>query len=230
MAIETAQPQASYDGWRDRRWRLTGLAFAILWLVTAIGVVLAGEKRSDLNTLVGSVANGSVTRVQVVGLPRDPDWRGQSQVTLRWQGSWIERFAEVTVDSRRASGPRDGDRIRGDVATYLHGYDPDLAITYSDHTGYQEWREWRGPGWAAGLGLAAWLGTVLLAGAAPQPWRATQWAWIWLIMFGGPLGSVAFLLVGGPLGLWRPKDLTRRLTGGWAFLLALVFLGGANAD
>ena len=79
------------------------------------------------------------------------------------------------------------------------------------------------------LGLATWFGTVLLAGAGPQPWRATQWAWIWLILFGGPLGSVAFLLLGGPLGLWRPRDLSRRLTGGWAFLIGLVFLGGDNA-
>ena len=43
-----------------------------------------------------------------------------------------------------------------------------------------------------------------------------------------PIGSLAFLLLGGPLGVLRPRDLNRRLTGGWAFLIALVFLGGPN--
>ena len=52
---------------------------------------------------------------------------------------------------------------------------------------------------------------------------------MWLTLLGGPIGCLAFLLLGGPLGLWPPKDLTRRLTGGWAFLLAMVLLGGSNA-
>lgn len=68
-----------------------------------------------------------------------------------------------------------------------------------------------------------------MAGAGPAPWRATSWAWIWLILGGGPLGSIAYLLLGGPLGLWRPRDVNRRLTGGWAFLIALVLGGGSNA-
>ena len=62
-----------------------------------------------------------------------------------------------------------------------------------------------------------------------MPWRATKWAWIWLILLSGPLGSVAYLLLGGPLGLWRARDLSRRLTGGWAFRIAMVLFGGADA-
>ena len=39
MAVETgARTRSAYDEWRDRRWRLTGLAFALLWLVTAVAL------------------------------------------------------------------------------------------------------------------------------------------------------------------------------------------------
>lgn len=238
MTIDTAQPQASYDEWRTRRWRLTGLAFAVLWLVTAVSVGIAGERRSDLGNLESAIASGSVTRVEIVGLGKDLDRRGRTTVTLKWHGTVLSRFAEVTVDNRlNPRGSGDGARIVGDPATYLtsmapgHVRDdaPGFEVTYSDFTGYQEWRGWRGPGWVATLGLVAWFGTFLLAGSGPEPWRATRWAWMWLTLLGGPIGCVAYLLLGGPLGLVRPADLKRRLTGGWAFLLAMVLLGGDNA-
>lgn len=232
MAIATEQPQTSYDEWYDRRWRLTGLAFALLWLVTAVLWVQLGEKRSDLNQLMASISEGSVTHVEIVGLPQEPGWRGRTQITLKWQGSVLSRFVQVTVDShRKRNWTVEGDHIVGDPEKYLQAsaFPRDLDITYSSHTGYQEWHGWRGPDVSAMLGLTAWFGTVLLAGAGPQPWRATQWGWIWLILFGGPLVSVAFLLLGGPLGLCRPRDLSRRLTGGWAFLLAMVLFGGAGS-
>jgi hypothetical protein len=221
----------SYDEWRDRRWRLTVLAFVALWLMTATAVGLAGEKRSDLGRLEAGLSDGSASRVEILGLPEDPDWRGRTTVTLEWRGAWLHRFAEVQVDHRRRPGTSDdGARIVGDPATYLRSLDPDLEIGYGDLTGYQEWRGWRGPGWALLLGVATWFGTVLLAGSGPEPWRATRWAWTWLTLFGGPLGCLGFFLLGGPLGVARPRNPHRRLTGGWAFLLSLVFLGGASTS
>jgi hypothetical protein len=227
MAIDTAQPQTSYDEWRTRRWRLTGLAFALAWLVVAAAVGLSGEKRSDLATLEASIADGSVTQVEIVGYPFS---QGGTAVTLRWRGTLIHRFVEVDT-LRRPDATPERDQVVGDPAEHLRALVSDVDITYSAPRGgaFLEWRDWRGPGWAATLGFATWFGTVLLAGSGPEPWRATKWAWIWLILFAGPIGSVAFLLLGGPLGLWRPKDPGRRLTGGWAFLLALFLLGGDNA-
>ena len=230
-------PRTSYDEWRDRRWRLTGLAFAILWLVTAAAVGLAGEKRSDLLSLEAAISEGSVRQVEIVGLPDEAGWRGRTTVTLRWQGAVLSRYAEVEVDNRRTPGTSwEGDRIVGDPAEHLRALAPGVAgrgeglgLTYSELTSHQEWRGWRGPGWTITLGLAAWFGTFLLVGAGPEPWRATRWAWAWLTILGGPLGCLAFLLLGGPLGLWRPSDVRRRLTGGWAFLIALVVFGGGNA-
>ena len=83
--------------------------------------------------------------------------------------------------------------------------------------------------WAAWLGVATWFGTVLLAGSGPEPWRGTRWAWTWLTLFGGPLGCLGFFLLGGPFGLLPPRDPgRRRLSGGWAFLIALVVFGGTS--
>lgn len=230
MAIATTGPQTSYDEWRTRRWRLTALAFAVLWLVTSVLVVLLGEKRSDLAQLEAGLSDGSVARVEIVGLPDESVRRGRTQVTLRWQGAVLSRFAEVAVDRRNRNRSEQGDHIVGDPTQYLRAiaHPRELEVTYAEGRSSQEWQGWRGPGALFAAALVAWFGTVLLAGAGPQPWRATQWAWIWLILFGGPLGSVAFLLLGGPLGVWRPRDVDRRLTGGWAFLIALIFLGGSS--
>ncbi|RHW25914.1 hypothetical protein D0Z08_16365 [Nocardioides immobilis] len=67
--------------------------------------------------------------------------------------------------------------------------------------------------------------TIGMLGAAGEPWRATRWAWFWLILMLPPFACPAYLLFGGPAGLARPKRPEARLTGGWAFLLAIL-LGG----
>jgi hypothetical protein len=76
------------------------------------------------------------------------------------------------------------------------------------------------------LGTASWLAVLLLIVGGPEPWRATRWAWGWAWLLTGPLGSVAYLLLGGPTGFLRPHHGHRRLTGGWAFLLAWVLFAG----
>jgi len=82
MALQTTPAPApapvAYDQWRDRRWRLTGVAFAALCLVTAVLFVQLGEKRSDLNQLTASVSQGSVSQVEIVGLLQEPGWQGGS--------------------------------------------------------------------------------------------------------------------------------------------------------
>lgn len=225
MAIAPAETQTSYDEWRTRRWRLVSSAIGLLWLITAVAAMLAGEKQSDIDALESALANGSVSSVEIVG---GADWSGRTQVTLRWRESLLSRYAEVPLEPQRDPAVQGGP-ISGNPTTYLRGVDPDVQISYSEPTGFQEWRGWRAPGWVALMAFAAWLGTALLLIGGPEPWRATRWAWGWFVLMAGPLGSLGFLLLGGPLSLARPKDVRHRLTGGWAFLIALVFFGGANA-
>lgn len=157
MATATTAPRVSYDEWGTRRWRLTGLVLAVVWLVTVSVVGLTGAKRSDLATLEAGVADGSVTEVEIVGLPDRENWRGPTTVELKWRGDVLARFAEVSVDTRRnPRGSWEGERILVSPDERLRSLQPDLVITASESSSgaYLEWRGWRGSGWAALLGLA----------------------------------------------------------------------------
>jgi hypothetical protein len=66
------------------------------------------------------------------------------------------------------------------------------------------------------------LSAFVLLVVGPQPWRATRWAWFWLLWTAPPLGILAFLLLGGSTRLWPPARAEARLTGGWAFLLTIL--------
>lgn len=72
--------------------------------------------------------------------------------------------------------------------------------------------------------LVAWLATLWLVVRGPEPYRATRWAWFWLLAPGlGPLGPLACVVLSGPtpgLGVVRPAG--RRLRGGWALLVSLA--------
>ncbi|MDO8106049.1 hypothetical protein Q6348_02430 [Isoptericola sp. b441] len=66
------------------------------------------------------------------------------------------------------------------------------------------------------------LATLILLIVGPQPRWATKWAWFWLLGV-GPM-SVVFLLA-EPVPVWQTSPAyarPQRLTGGWAFLLAIV--------
>jgi hypothetical protein len=232
MATDVGTPAAAaYDAWRDRRWRLTGVVFALVWLVAAALVLVGGAKRSDLGTLVADLQDGSVARVDVVA-PPDLELLPRTTVELRWQAGPVHRFAEVRVDRRARPRPwSTGDRITTSPDDFLLGLAPDLEVRPLEPGGgfTSEWRGWRLPPGVGVLALASWIGTLMLAGLGPEPWRATRWAWGWLLLAGGPLGSLAYLLLGGPLGVVRPRNPGRRLTGGWAFLLVAALLGGSGA-
>jgi hypothetical protein len=227
---QTAEPlpsRTAYDEWRDRRWRLTGLAVAVVWLVTAVAFGVAGEKRSDLGTLVDGIRDGSVTEVRVVGLVHGAPVPRREHVILEWRGTVLARFAEVDVVRRPLANPG-GDTITGDPGEHLRSVDPSVQVSYGgmDHL-WSEWRGWRASEAVALLALASWAATLFLVASGPEPLRATRWAWGWFVLLGGPLGSLAYLLLGGALDLRRPADPNRRLTGGWAFLIAIVLSGGA---
>ena len=74
--------------------------------------------------------------------------------------------------------------------------------------------DWRG----SGLASLVTLGLLIFG---PQPRWATKWAWFWLLGI-GPMSAVFLLLE--PVPVWQNGPAyarPSRLTGGWAFLLAL---------
>lgn len=239
MAIDAPQvgrPTQQYDGWLDRRWRLSCRLLLLLWLAVLLAAGLVGEKESSFHDLEAALAEGSVSAVEVTGLP-GPGSTGHSLATLRWEGRFVDRFAEVAVvqgadDGSVQTWAEDLPSYRAEaLVEWLRALDPDVRLTYVDHRGGGVWHflSWEVPQWVAVTGLAAWLSTVMLAAGGPEPWRATRAAWLWLVLLGGWGGVTAFLVLGGPLGTGRPREGSRRLTGGWAFLLALVIAGGSRA-
>lgn len=133
-------------------------------------------------------------------------------------------MVQVQGRSRRFRAAAATDRapvIHASPSTRLQALQPGLQVTRDQRrTDGGRLLGWQVPNAlaisAAGLCVAAF--GLLLAG--PQPWRATRWAWFWLLL--PPVGGIVFLLLSGPTpGIPAPRNHHRRLTGGWAFLLSL---------
>ena len=238
VATPVAQPpRTSYDEWRDRRWKLTGRLIALLWLVALLSIVLVGERRSDLGMLHGGLADGSVTQVQITGLPEGGVRGGHATVQLGWESRFLNRYTEIVVVS--PGGQRDRSInaeglpvVVGDPVAVLEELQSDVQVVQQEFRAGTYWEAggWLLRGWPSLLIGPLWLATLLLVGGGPQPWRATRWAWVWIALAAPFVGVVAYLLLGGPLAAGQPADRSRRLTGGWAFLLAILVLGGFGAS
>jgi hypothetical protein len=194
------EPWAVDTGGRWFRWLRYGLLGCAALLMVA-GLVL-GARTTPVGRLEGDVATGDVHSVRMIG--EGPGYDGP--VRVQWRPGLIRHQTEVTPARVRA----------------LLRLQPGLSVRRAPWPSSEStvWG-WSLPGWM-GLAVATLLLTsfgLLISG--PQPWRATRWAWFWLILT--PLGVPAFLLLSGrtPL-LPDPRPTARRLTGGWAFLLSLV--------
>ncbi len=226
MVVGAAVP----DGWQQPRWRVIGRLVVLLWLAIAVVTTVSGERQSDWDDLQSALAEGSVSQVETDHPPLPGDWHGYSTVTLRWQGRFLHHYAEVVSVSGSEAFLSAQDEtapslVTGDPVETLREIDPDVRITYATHESGITWNQWgwRSHGWRWMPPAAGFiLGFVLIA-SGPQPWRATRWAWAWLFFFGGPLGVASYLLFGGPLGVGQPKDRRPFLTGGWAFLIVMIF-------
>lgn len=230
MTVETTLPaRTAYDDWLDRRWRLTGAVLGLLAVVTASLMVTLGLRPATYGDLLADVASGKVAEVRVIG----PDAPSEGDtVELRWSslGGVLDQYVVVQVAG--SSGyDISGERLfatQVDPRDILRGISPSVQLTEASSVDDPPvtFMGWGVPGQVALLGVATWLGVLLLVVGGPEPWRATRWAWGWAWLLSGPLGSVAYLLLGGPTGFLRPRDGHRRLTGGWAFLLVGVLFAG----
>jgi len=74
-------------------------------------------------------------------------------------------------------------------------------------------------------GLAASIAAILLLIAGGEPRMATRWAWFWVVAAIPPAWFVFLALEPLPLWATEPARFPRtRLSGGWAFLGALIVL------
>ena len=201
------------------------------WCGFLVVAVAVGERSSTLERLDAAVAAGDVDAVSVAGgMP--PRGRGFATVQISWRQGLLARTTEVIEVRRPGAAAGQGTRgttttlVNESVAEHLGAIRPDVAVDRRAQDG-----GWHADmlGFALGGRLALallvlWLVTIGRVTGGPEPWRATRWAWFWLL---GtplvPLVAVAYLVLAAPTpGLPPPRDPARRLRGGWAFVIAVV--------
>ena len=241
MTIDTAPTPASASrpapaGEWDRYDRIVGWTLMLLLAGLAAGMLAQGTRTSSLADLESHVASGEVRQVEVIGEHLPPGSDGYTMVEVVWRTGVVRQSATVfeagTERAARRARRSDADRrvVLGTVEDHLHAQEPDLALTQGSRPSSAiTIGPLTGPGWV-GIG---WLALVIgcLAMTGPRTWRASGWAWAWLILLVPPYGVLAFLVLGGPTGLFPPRNPRRpRLTGGWAFLLGLLLGGATNGS
>ncbi|WP_296604442.1 hypothetical protein [Nocardioides sp.] len=212
-------------GWWAARIAGWGLLAACVLLVV-VGL-LAGERTATYDDLRRDVASGEVEHV-TVSPGFSGEFRGRATVDVYWRTATGWRVAKVAEQHPQRQSTRVGDLpVVYDVGEDLRSVNGAVQVERRPH-----WRDrssdvgllgCRLPAWCGWVLMSVWLGALMLVIGGPPPWRATRWAWFWLVVLAAPVGVVAFALVGGPSGLLPPAPGRRPgLRGGVGLLLAII--------
>lgn len=215
------------------RWRAVLL---VALVVLAVATLLTGIRPATPSDLYAGLASGRVVEVHLAGeLP--PGAVGRSTVLVTWHDGLLPRYTEVEQvredPDGSSSGTFDIPVVSADLAAELTGLTPtgELRVTSQEHRA-GSWGElygWRVPTGISLAGLTWLLATLVTLVAGPEPRWATRWAWFWLFTGTGGLATVVFPVLGLPRAGQPAQPRGRRLTGGWAFLVALILPGGTTA-
>lgn len=209
---------------RTRADRIPDLVRYVLiagWLFAVVAVPAFGEREASWQDLRGLVATG---QVQSVGVTDEllPGWTGFDSVQVHWQRGPLHYVTEVVQVRGRGQHPGQPGvvKVHDQPSQLLADLQPGLRVSnVANRTEADPTFGWRIPGALSMLTFVLLVAGFLLVIGGPEPWRATRWAWFWLFL--PPVGNIVFLLVSGRLpGLPGPRNPSRRLTGGWAFLLS----------
>jgi hypothetical protein len=214
-----------------------GWLLLVAWMVLLTSAVFLGARESTLTQLEEDLESGRVDSLQVSdGLSERG--RGYATVELTWRSIGLLHTTQVIEARPLRRAPRSASTedvtavVEPGLADRLVELHPDLRIedaALGDDRS-SEALGWRLPSWLGLVGVGLFVSTLLLLVLGPQPWRATRWAWFWLLGLGAPLVMVAYLALGGATTLVPPlRNPSRRLSGGWAFLISIV-VGSALAS
>lgn len=227
-AVGTTTDQRQRKPW-DGTAQWARLAILLGWVLLLAITFVLGERQSTLRDLQHAVAAGEVHEVHMTaGLSERG--RGFSIVEVHWRRGLFGYTTEVIEARPRSQAPHrsewgDATAVIGeDLGTRLRADQPGLEVVQVARTSWSSsLLGWQLPGWTGLLLLVLWVSSLMLLALSPEPWRATRWAWFWLMGVAAPVGVLAYLLLAGPTPLMRrPGNAAKRLTGGWAFLLAVI--------
>ncbi|MGN0063269.1 MAG: hypothetical protein ACI379_03425 [Nocardioides sp.] len=243
-------PRRPWPGWVPA-FRATGWTLLLLWAFATVTAQFVGYSDGSASDLRQGLRSGEVTQV-VLDLDTYPDevdfgyTEGSvNHVDVQWRDGWRLRRTTLTeyptearaerarerVQNSQGSGPGQPEPARivvAPVQEWLEAFEAEVVVADLPPARYSIGSlNLPAPLFTTLLGLT--VATWLLVAVNAQPWRATSWAWAWLVLVVPPLGVPAYLLLGGPTGLFRPAEGHRRLTGGWALLLAWLVLAPLSA-
>jgi len=196
--------------------------------IMLVGTWLTATRPASLGDLQRALGAGQATEVHLVGeLP--PGATGMTTVDIEWDGGFLDRYATVWQESPDLQHPEPSSSypvVGLDLREELSAATPtgELVMTSEDvRTGSQGILfGWRVATWVALVAFLWSAPVVITLITAPEPRRATRWAWFWLMLGTGPFALMLYPLVGLPRA-GQPSDATgRRLTGGWAFLIMVL--------
>ncbi len=208
----------------ERLWNRARHLLLACGALVVLAALLVGERSTTLDQLDRDVATARVHAVRVVGaLPRGST--GYAVVEVHWRRGLLGHVTEVVQQRPRGQAPDDVDGhavVTGDIGAHLSALQPGLRVTRDPElpSGSTLWG-WHLPTWLGLVTVTLALAVLWLLVNGPEPWRATRWAWFWLLA--SPVGIIAFLVLSGPTrSVPAPPDTGRRMTGGWALLLSVV--------
>jgi hypothetical protein len=235
---DLGQPERELSPARSRAERLWDVLRHVLvvgWLVVVVATVLLGVRTASWFDVARLVEDGEVETVRV-SEELGGQVTGYATVTVQWRHGPFRYQAEVIqvrggqrVLDEALSSDEDPVVVHEAPSARLAALQPGLRVQHdvvrqSDGSMLR----WRVPNPIGIVAFVLHLAGLGLLVTGPQPWRATRWAWFWLLV--PPVGSIAFLLLSGPTaGMPAPKSPGRRLSGGWAFLLSLPLSGAVGA-
>jgi len=227
MSVEAVAAPAEVGPLRLRDHATRGVAWALVVMCAVLlgTILVAGERPTSYAELRAAVADGRVDEIRVEG-GLSGQVQGAAGVTVHWRDGLMGRVTSVTESTSRRDARLAGMTtpvLDGRVDDKLSELDPGLRSTRSsDWSAYNQIGPWRVPQWTSAASVVFYLGVLGLLVGGPKPWRATRWAWFWLLGSVPLVGALAFLLLGGSTSVLPPARPERRLTGGWAFLLTVV--------
>lgn len=199
------------------------LAVLLGWLLLFVGVLFFGERPVPVSRLEAAVSSQQLREVGV-----SPPLQGTGDIVqeVRWREGWRRYVVRVDLVTPGMHVVGALPVVHQDMGTRLRSDQPSLQVTRIPEPGtYADMLGRRVPQWVEGARLVLGLAWLMLLVGGPKPWRATRWAWLWLVVLTGlpTYGMVAYLLLSGPTPLVSaPRPGARLLTGGWAFLLAAL--------